>query len=75
MEARLNLASYGVEEVTMAEAQKIDGGILLIPIIAVASAVRIATVAIGGYVVGSYAATVFQGAYIQGRRNAGCICF
>ena len=73
MEAKLNLESYGVQELTMAQAQGVDGGIFL-AIVAVVKALGVvgtATAVGAGY----YSATVFQAAYIQGRRNAGCVCF
>ena len=68
METRLYLASYGVEEITIAEAQEVNGGIFAV--IGVLGIVGTAT----GATLGWGIARLHHDAFTKGMRNACSIC-
>ena len=61
MKEKLSLVSYGVQEITMAEAREINGGIGR----GIAGWLRVAREALSPF---------FETAYTEGRRQAGCFC-
>ena len=73
MKERFNLASYSVQEITIAEAQKINGGLAGFWVSGVRTVMTIGAAASAVWDVVSFSSER-ETQYMKGRCSAGCVC-